>query len=124
MTDYEMLAKIDALVTDKMCMYEKASRKAYKAQSPSYLMGMFEAVYQFAYAVIESENIQDAVDFLNDDIRYYARFDNRYMHGYIKAASYIVDEMEWLEDDFKYEYGIKRAWSLYNFKDIERALND
>ena len=122
MTDYEMLTKIDALVTDMMCKYDKASRKAYKTQSPSYFMGMFEAVYQFAYAVIESENIQDAVDFLKDDIRYYGNYKNRYMHGYVKAATYIVDEMEWFEDEFKYEYGIKCALSLYNFDDIANAI--
>lgn len=122
MTDYEMLNKVNALVNHMMCVYESRSRRAYEMQTPTYFMGKFEAAYQFAYAVIEGENIQDAIDMLNDDIRYYANDNNRYMHGYCKAAITIVKVMTQLERQFKYEYDIKSVWSLYNFDDIANAI--
>ncbi len=122
MTDYEMLNKVNTLVNHMMCMYENRSRRAYETQKPTYFMGMFEASYQFAYAVIECENIQDAVDFLNDDIRYYANDASAYIHGYVKAATTIVKVMTQLELEFKREYGIKSVWSLYSFTDIANAI--
>lgn len=122
MTEYEMLNKVNALVNHIMCMYENRSRRAYETQTPTYFMGCFEAAYQFAYGVIENENIQDAIDLLNDDIRYYANDTSAYMHGYVKVAATIVKVMVQLERQFKHEYGIKSVWSLYNFNDIASAI--
>lgn len=122
MTDYEMLNKVNALVNHMMCMYEKRSRRAYEMQTPTYFMGMFEATYQFAYAIIEDKCIQYAIDLLNDDIIYYDKYDNAYFHGYIKAANTIIGVMKQLERQFKCDYDIEDVWYLYSFDDIANAI--
>ena len=123
MNEREALKKVNALVNHMMCTYERRSHRAYEKQIPTYFMGCFEAAHQFAYGVIESENIQDAIDLLNDDIHYYSRYDNNYFRGYVNAAKRIVKVMYEIERAYWYDYGIKRVWSLYDFADVANAIN-
>ena len=128
-----LASRIDKYVTHNMCMYARKSRRAYEMQEPTYFMGKFECMYQFAYQLIDSESVADAIEFITDDCLWYKQrytdrqiIDRPFMHGYVDMGDTIRKFMiaayhEYLNDcDDDYVWHV---FDVMDFSDIANAIN-
>lgn len=64
--------------------------------------GRLDAWYQFAYAIVDCDCIQDAIDYIYDDIREYATKtrNSAYHRGYVSESKRIIDRLSDFESSY------------------------
>lgn len=131
LTLYDIARLIDNYLSFELQYTEKKSRYAYKAQKPTYFMGLFKGYYQLTYAIVDLDfdTMQEVIDYAHDEMEYMvSRFGARltlekYYYGYYCAMKRFIRFMDTIKDRYYAEddYTLDNVMSCIETLDILRC---
>ena len=123
----ELVAKVDNLVAFGLKYNYKKSDTAHSR----YFDGKIDTLYCFTYAIVDDNDltIQDAIDTLNDDIRWLESvyFDlDSYEKGVLNASRTIVNTLHLFEDNYKQvcAHPYRHPYSIMYIHDFNMAFEN
>ena len=115
----ELVAKIDNFIAYEINRsYERLEETSEDSLMYDARCGRVDAIYSFAYAIVDEYSVQDAIDDMKEDISYYADKAKYYAfhRAYVAEARRIIRTIEnftnWYYINNMYEYPIKHVLSI------------